>query len=62
MKEVIGMATKSITNNIVIRDKKHVKALIKALEKSQSTDRKHTVSKAVLYNPSEDQLQKIFGA
>lgn len=56
------MATKSITKNIVIRDKKHVKALIKALEKSQSTDKKHTVSKAVLYNPSVDQLQKIFGA
>ena len=56
------MATKSITKNIVIRDKKHVKALIKALEKSQSTDKKHTVSKAVLCNPSVDQLQKIFGA
>jgi uncharacterized protein (UPF0216 family) len=56
------MATQSIKKNIVIRDKNHVKALIKALEKSQNTDKKHTVSKAVLYNPSVDQLQKIFSA
>ncbi|HEY5522657.1 MAG TPA: hypothetical protein VIK21_05655 [Desulfuromonadaceae bacterium] len=56
------MATKSITKNIVVRDKKHVKALVKALEKSQSTDKKHTVPKAVLYDPSVDQLRKIFSA
>jgi len=62
VKEVIEMATKSITKNIVVRDKKHVKALVKALEKSQSTDKKHTVPKAVLYDPSVDQLRKIFSA
>ena len=54
------MATKSITQTIVIRDKKGCKALAKALEKSESTDRKKTISKAVYYSPSVSQLQKIF--
>lgn len=55
------MATKSITKNIVIRNKKAAQALVRALEKSRTTDTKKVVGKAVLHNPSVEQVRKLFG-
>lgn len=60
-REVNGMATKSITKNIVIRNRRAALALVRALEKSKTSDKKKPVAKAVLYNPSVEQVRKLFG-
>lgn len=54
------MATKSISKSVVIREKRRLRKLLFALEKSKATDKKAPVSKAVAYEPTTEELRNIF--
>lgn len=55
------MATKSISKNIVIRDKKLCRNLISALENAEGKSSKHVELKRQIKTASETEILKIFG-